>query len=116
MTPALVTLTVPNWFVRLIPSAQAAIGNSRAHKPNTTEIRFILLPPPQKLSVLFQQTLGGASRRRLSKLPEHLPRHDRVPVSQTGTQYLINGFDNCSLLYISRNKREGYDIVRNKFK
>jgi hypothetical protein len=33
---------VPNWLVIAIPLAQAAIGNSSAHKPNTTAIRLIV--------------------------------------------------------------------------
>src|ERR1035437_4405756 len=55
--PALVMVTVPNWLVIAIPLAQAGIGNSSAHKPNTTAIRFILLSP-QNLSCLFQQPWG----------------------------------------------------------
>jgi hypothetical protein len=40
--PLLEMETVPNWLVRLTASAQAAIGNSRAHRPTTTAIRLIV--------------------------------------------------------------------------
>src|ERR1700676_4531699 len=51
-TPEAETETVPNWFVRVIPSAQAAIGNANASNTRTTT-RLILIPSQIFLLFLF---------------------------------------------------------------
>ena len=84
-TPAFVMMTVPSALVRLIPFAQAAIGNSSAHRPTITATRLIV-PSTETTATLSENSsvrIAGITKvgllisRTLSKQSARTPRHER---------------------------------------
>src|SRR5258708_39485512 len=91
--PAAETETVPNWLVRVIPSAQAAIGNANASNTRTTT-RLILLP--SQIFLPFFHLGTSCPRYRSPLLLEHLRFQNYKTLVLLFYQQLNNIYRDCS--------------------